>query len=128
MKPLNLKITLLSVLCFFAVIATSTAQNGSLTINQDERINELLNLKKEIDKNDSERYKIQIYSGNSRSSAYKAQDDFTAKYSNVKTKVVYEEPNFKTWVGNYRTKIEADRAIRQIKKDFSNALIFKPKN
>ncbi|GAK92069.1 hypothetical protein JCM19298_2557 [Nonlabens ulvanivorans] len=38
----------------------------------------------------------------------------------------YEAPNFKLWVGSYRNKLEAERALIEIKKDFPNAFILKP--
>lgn len=127
MKLLNLKITLLSIFGYLISLQFCHAQQGHITINQDSRLPELLNLKKEMTEDDTDRYKIQIYSGNSRNSAYGAETNFKSAFPYTKTIVVYEEPNFKTWVGNYRTKIEADRDFKKIKEKFSSALIFKPK-
>ena len=39
----------------------------------------------------------------------------------------FETPNYKVWVGNFETRLEADRALRRIKRKFANAFIFKPK-
>ena len=105
MKILSLKISTLVVLSFFISTTLSFSQEGTVTVNQDKKITELLNLKKEMNKNeeDSDRYKIQIYNG------------------------VYEPPNFKTWAGNFRTRLEADRALKRIKRKFPSAFIFKPK-
>ena len=39
----------------------------------------------------------------------------------------YETPNYKIWVGNFKTRLEADRALQRIKRAFNSAFIFKPK-
>jgi len=105
------------------------AQQGQVIVNQDKNIPKLLQLKKEInkDENASDRYKIQIYNGNSRTAAYDAEKELTDAFTDWSSKVVYEEPNFKTWVGNFRTRLEADRSLKKIKKKFPSAFIFKPK-
>jgi hypothetical protein len=104
------------------------AQNGTVTINQDQRIAQLLELKKEMNANetDSRRYKIQVYSGN-RSGAKYAQNNFAQTFNQWRPVMHYETPNFKVWAGNFNTRLEADRALRRIKSKFPNAFIFKPK-
>ena len=103
-------------------------QQGQVTINQDQRIAQLLELKKEMNTNetDSRRYKIQVYSGN-RSGAKFAQNNFVEAFSQWRPVMHYETPNFKIWAGNFNTRLEADRALKRIKSKFPNAFIFKPK-
>ena len=128
MKPLNMKISFLSVICFTLTLTHSYAQQGSVTVNQDKKIETLLELKKEMNKNetDSERYKIQVYSGD-RSGAQNAQKEFNDSFEDWHPMMQYESPNFKVWAGNFRTRLEADRALKRIKRKFSSAFIFKPK-
>tara|TARA_R110000868_G_scaffold404774_1_gene683281 strand:- start:1734 stop:2126 length:393 start_codon:yes stop_codon:yes gene_type:complete len=128
MKILSLKISTLVVLSFFISTTLSFSQEGTVTVNQDKKITELLNLKKEMNKNeeDSDRYKIQIYNGD-RTGAYAAEKEFNQSFADWGLKVVYEPPNFKTWAGNFRTRLEADRALKRIKRKFPSAFIFKPK-
>ena len=128
MKPLNLKISFLGLLCLVLSSAYSYAQQGNVTINQDKHITVLLNLKKEMNKSetDSERYKIQVYSGN-RAGAYAAQKEFNSSIGGWYPSMQYETPNFKIWAGNFRTRLEADRALKRIKRKFPHAFIFKPK-
>jgi len=38
----------------------------------------------------------------------------------------YETPNYKIWVGNFRSRLEADRALVKVKRKFTSAFIFKP--
>ncbi|WP_344727731.1 SPOR domain-containing protein [Corallibacter vietnamensis] len=118
---------------FFAFTALmfycgSYAQNGSLSINQDQKIDKLLAIKKDINtsENGSDRYKIQIFSGN-RDGATTAIRNFKDAFSKWKATDVYETPNYKVWIGNFRTRLEADRALVEIQKKFPNAFRFKPK-
>jgi hypothetical protein len=128
MNLLNHKITVFSlfILLFSAQICFS--QQGSLTINQDPEVTELLDLKKKmnISDTDSERYKIQIYSGN-RPGAEKAEAQINSKLNNLPSILVFETPNYKVWVGNFRSRLEADRTLLKVQKEFKNAFVFKPK-
>ncbi|MGC6432437.1 MAG: SPOR domain-containing protein [Jejuia sp.] len=118
----------LSTLCISLMSFFSNAQEGTVTINQDQRITQLLDLRKEVNKDetDSRRYKIQIYSGN-RNGAKNSQKDFTEAFTQWRPVMHYEEPNFKVWVGNFNTRLEADRALKKVKYKFPAAFIFKPK-
>ncbi len=107
---------------FFTI---SIAQEGTVTVNQPEAINRLLELKKDIKTIDT--YKIQIYSGTSRSTAERMELNFRAKHSDLPTEMVFQTPNYKIWAGNFRDRLEADRALLKVKKNYMNAFIFKPK-
>jgi hypothetical protein len=104
------------------------AQNGDLTISKNKKIDALLELKKEanLDETSSKKYKIQIFSG-SLIEARKSNSNYKLKYLKWKSTLEFETPNYKIWVGNFRTKLEADRALTEIKKSFEHAFIFKPK-
>lgn len=117
---LSLALTLTSSVVF--------AQQGAIIVNQDPEIQALLKLKKQInyEDEDSERYKIQIYFG-SRQRAESTRNSFEISFNSWPTKLVYETPNYKIWVGNFRTRLEAVKALMKIKKKFSSAFIFKPK-
>jgi len=129
MKIFRLKISILAILAFALTSLKSYSQQGTVDINQDKKITDLLDAKKKMNADDtnSDRYKIQIYSGADRAPAYAIKKDFNESFSNWSSIVMFEPPNFKTWIGNFRTRLEADRALRKVKKKFSNAFIFKPK-
>lgn len=128
MTPLHTKFKITSFICLFYISSFVFSQEGQVVINQDKHISVLLDLKKEMNKNEtsSERYKIQVYSGN-RSGAYEAQKEFSSSFGGWYPSIQYETPNFKIWAGNFRTRLEADRALKRIKIKFPNAFIFKPK-
>lgn len=126
MKPLILKYSF-TAFCFLLInFSFCNAQEGELIINQDKKINTLLELSKGMNKETTDRYKIQIYSGN-RVSAQEAKEKFLLNYNNWSPSMQFETPNYKIWAGNFRTRLEADRALKEIKKNFSGAFIFKPK-
>ena len=101
------------------------AQEGVVEVHQDKQIDALLRVKKEVNAT-AANYKIQIYSGN-RSGAEKAQTDFRNSFSEWPSTKEFETPNYKIWVGNFKTRLEADRALVKIKRKFTNAFPFKPK-
>ncbi|WP_248724266.1 SPOR domain-containing protein [Seonamhaeicola sp. ML3] len=128
MKNLSCKIKAVITMFSITFAVQSFAQQGQVEINQDQNITRLLNVKKQLNKteNSSDRYKIQIYNGN-RPGAYEAQKEFRESFADWRSTDIYEPPNFKIWVGNFRTRLEADRALKRIKRKFPSAFIFKPK-
>ena len=52
-------------------------------------------------------------------------NNFKAKYGWIRTKLVYDTPDWKTQVGSYRTRLDADRALNKYKEDFSGGIIIK---
>lgn len=126
MTILQIKRYLFSTLLILLISGNIFSQEGTVTINQDKEIEALLKIKKTVETS-SDRYKIQIYSGLSRSSAETARSNFLENYSDWSTSIEFETPNFKIWVGNFRNRLEADRALIRIKKTFMNAFIFRPK-
>ncbi|MEH6537117.1 MAG: SPOR domain-containing protein [Psychroserpens sp.] len=123
MKANTLKISMIS-LAFFAFAHSTFAQDGVVTIDQDSDISKLLEYKKDVKTADL--YKIQLDFG-SRSKAMALEQTFINTFSQWPTDVVYETPNYKVWVGNFSTRLEADIALLKIKKKFSKAMVFEPK-
>jgi len=115
--------------CFICLILLgnalqSYAQEGKVNIDQDKDITTLLEYKKDLSTVDL--YKIQVYQGN-RSGAEEAKSKFESAYDEWPISMEYETPNYKIWVGNFRSRLEADKALIKIKKNYTNAFIFKPK-
>lgn len=107
--------------------AISTAQEGQVDINQDELIPELLEKKAEMTRDSrlGDRYRIQLFSGDN-SEASTVIKEYRTLYPQWTSTIVYETPNYKVWVGNFRNSLEADRALLEIKKTFPAAFRFKP--
>lgn len=112
----------LTLICLCGSIS---AQEGTVNIDQSKAIDKLLEFKKDI--NTVETFKIQVYSGSSSSAASNVKAEFKQSYGQWPVEMVFNTPNYKIWVGNFRDRLEADRALLRIKKNYMNAFIFKPK-
>ncbi len=96
-------------------------------MHQDPKIPELVNLKKELEKENklSDGYTIQLYYGE-LDQASKILMKYRSDFVNWPASIEYETPNYKVWAGNFPTRIEADRALIDIQKKFPSAFILRP--
>lgn len=110
-----------------SLFAFAKAQSSQTTVNQDPLINELIALKAEmsVEGELNDRYKIQIYSGN-LTTANSRLKTYLNKVGTWKSTIKFQTPNYKVWIGNFRSRLEADRALMKIKETFPSAFIFKP--
>ena len=103
------------------------AQDQNLTVNQDAKFEQLLNDKRKINTSIStnDTYKIQIFSGKSEE-AKKTLSDFKRENSNIDGTIIFNTPNYKVIVGNFKTRIEAERNLAEIKKRYKLVFLIKP--
>lgn len=97
----------------------SSAQNSTESSPQIKR---LLAKKRSFNRTYGYGYRIQIYYGNetkARTILKKFKLAFPEVFSNLK----YEKPDWKVKVGNYKTKLEADRAILLFSEKFANLIV-----
>jgi MoaA/NifB/PqqE/SkfB family radical SAM enzyme len=104
--------------------ATLFGQNGNIKINQSHKLDSIIKLKKELNSK-IQNLRIQIYSGD-RENAEKIIQEFNEIFNDTTADVIYETPNYKVWVGNYYTQLEADKRLIEIRKKFRSAFIFRP--
>ncbi|MBK5212137.1 MAG: SPOR domain-containing protein [Flavobacteriaceae bacterium] len=120
------KLFIASILMLF-ISGKSIAQSATLTVNQDPKITQLLELKKGLEKENklSSGYTIQLYYGE-LDKANQILRKYRGSYGNWPASIEYETPNYKVWAGNFDTRIEAERALIEIQSSFSSAFILKP--
>jgi len=118
-KYLTLAILLLTI------SLTMKAQQGEVNVSQDSDIDKLLEYKKDIKTNKI--YKIQVFDSTDPDKARREKDNFLNTYDEWPVEIVWSTPNYKVWVGNFATKLETDRALQKIKKDYAYAFPFQPK-
>ena len=104
--------------------------NGKIQIIQDSRIDTLI--KRHIELNESkptiDGYRVQIHIASGAHSKKISNDSkavFLSKYPDMDAYVIYQTPNFKVRVGDFRTKLEASKFLNEVKKDFPGAFIVK---
>ena len=116
------------IIIFFMIISISSTtlfgQNGSIKINQSNKLDSIIKLKKELNSK-IQNLRIQIYSGD-RENAEQIIQEFNEIFNDTTGDVIYETPNYKVWVGNYYTQLEADKRLIEIRKKFKSAFIFRP--
>ena len=99
-------------------------QSGNIKINQSNKLDSIIKLKKELNSK-IQNLRIQIYSGD-RDNAEQMIKEFIEIFNDTTADVIYETPNYKVWVGNYYTQLEADKRLIEIRKKFRSAFIFRP--
>lgn len=104
---------------------TMSAQQGKVNVDQDSDIDKLLEYKKDI--KTTKVYRIQVYQSVDPDKAQREKSNFSNAYGEWPAEVVWNTPNYKVWVGNFATRLEADRALVKIKKKYMNAIVFQPK-
>lgn len=127
MRKLSINKLLLSCLISGFSFLNMTAQEAQINISEDSKISKLLELKSEMSQDNEigDRYKIQLFYGNN-GEANDVIKDYRSKFD-YPSLIAYEAPNYKVWVGNFRNRLEADRALLKIKESFPSAFIPKPR-
>jgi hypothetical protein len=109
------------------ISANCFSQDTKTNIKQDARFEQLLNEKRKINSSItvSDRYKIQIFTGDSETSK-KALTEFRKANKNVDATIVFNTPIYKVWIGSFKTRIEAEKKLLTLKKKYPNAFLIKP--
>ena len=127
MKIITIRKAVNSLFMLISLGFCLNTQSQNSTVNQDPKFEQLLNEKRKINTsltvNDS--YKIQVYSGGSEN-AKKILNDFKQNFIDIDATIVFNTPNYKVWVGNFKTRIEAERNLVTIKDRYKNVLLIKP--
>lgn len=100
------------------------SQIGEVKINKSEKLEKIIQIKKELNKK-IQNLKIQIYNGD-RNQAETIKAEYIETFNDTSAKMIYETPNYKVWVGNFFTQIEADKYLLKIRKKYKSAFIFRP--
>jgi len=127
MRILSPKSIFLNATCLAFLTVSGYSQDKGINVSQDPKFEQLLNEKRKINASltVNERYKIQIYYGDSET-AKKTLSEFRKEFRNLDGTIVFNTPTYKVWIGNFKTKIEAERNLADLRKKYPNALLIKP--
>ncbi len=102
----------------------STQNPGGITVHQAPEIPMLSSRFKaeHAGKSDLKGYRVQVFVGD-RAKASEIKARVNELYPDMPAEINYLAPNFRVRVGNFRTNLDADRFLRQIKADFNGAYI-----
>lgn len=122
MKKISLVILTISLIQLFWC-SMSFAQ-----VLKEKNIEKVMDLKKEYQKIHPriDGYRVQLYNGN-EVEAYQVRSKFLTLFPDIKVEIMYKAPEWKVQVGNYRTRLEADKANLKIKDQFPGSLTVRTK-
>ncbi|MFT4838412.1 MAG: hypothetical protein ACJAWA_000560 [Nonlabens sp.] len=116
---------LLLTLCMFSIAFQGIAQEYQ-PVNK-QKIGQLVSTKIAMDRSGDfkDRFTIQLFYGD-RDKAIATKENYDALDLPWKAELKWESPYHKIWVGTYRSRLEADRALLKIKEEYKDAFILKP--
>lgn len=117
---------LLTGLSFDALGQDSPARNTPLQ-NQDEAVRDLMTRHIALGKarNATPGYRVQIFFGDNREEANHMKTEFLKTYPNTGAYLVYQQPNFKLRVGDFKTRFLATGFLMEIREKFPMAFLVK---
>jgi hypothetical protein len=122
--------------CFFISLSftpVSFAQTrGKVEVVKDPRIDTFAARRQDLNKTvgadaSASGYRVQIFTGGNRKDAYSAQAKFQEQFPDIRSYVIYSEPNFKVRVGDFRTRMDAEKLVEALKKSFDGMFIIQEK-
>lgn len=134
---LLMKITITFIFCLLFTI-TAFAQRGEVTVVKDPLIDSLIAKRLEVYKTSGEvksgkpivsayGYRVQIFYGSDRREVFNEQARFKGLYPKLNTYLIYKEPNYYVRVGDFRTRLEAQRLMSELRPNFPTLFIFREK-
>ncbi len=130
-------LTIISVLLGCQVFAQT---KGEVTVVKDSLIDSLIAKRIELNKArptttnptgsaivSSMGYRVQIYYGSDRKEVFSQQAQFKSSYPRLNTYITYKEPNYYLRVGDYRTRLEAQKFLSELRPSYPTLFIFREK-
>ena len=120
---------LLSLLLLGGAASNVFGQTKTVIINQDAKIERMVEIKKKIDSEryDAQYYAIQLYYGN-HTAAKNIVREFKKKFPDTVTSLIFETPNYKVRVGRFKDINKANILLEEIKKTYPGAFLLEPNN
>ncbi len=117
-------VSLLLLLSFFSLSSFAQNDTGKVEIIQDYKIKELQAKHIEVNaKSPIAGYRIKIHFGSDKTKAKEVKVKFMSKFPGIPAYEKYDQPNFNIRVGDFRTKLEAYKALKEIQPEFPSSFI-----
>ncbi len=115
---------MLVALCMLVCSTIAYGQQGTVTIEQDPELDRLLELYR-ITNSEINYYTIQVGFG-TYEEAEELKGLVQIDFPQWTPKIIFDSPTYRVRVGNFRTKLEAERKFLEVRKKYPAALILKP--
>jgi hypothetical protein len=134
MKKLIFLVAVMAVFVLPSLGQSSTG--GFVSVVQDSQVDSVLlayeNIRLKVMENTDNKaipgYRIQIFfdsGSNSSDRARTVQEAFALLYPDIPAYVSWKAPNYRVRVGDWRTRLEAEKALQLIMIDYPNAWVIK---
>ncbi|MFY7811473.1 MAG: SPOR domain-containing protein [Flavobacterium sp.] len=99
-----------------------------ISVEKDVKFDYIVQEKKKLinDNLTSDRIRIQIFNG-TLDEAKKEIEIFKKTFNDLEGAIEFSHPTYKVLIGNFKTRLEAERNLLLIKKKYINAFIVKPR-
>lgn len=132
----SVRFRMLAAAIFATLSIVGFAQGGDTLqaggIVQDERVDQLV--QKHIKINEAigsvDGFRLQVYSesgANSKNKAQAALDEFKARFPDTPAYLSFKSPNYRVRVGDFRSRLDAQRFLIGLTADYPNAFIIEDK-
>lgn len=134
-----MKIIFTSIVCVLS-IAASAQKRGEVVVVKDPLIDSLIEKRLELSKKSAPAnikrsgpvvaqmgYRVQVFYGSDRRQTFHEQARFKTYYPKLNTYITYREPNYYLRVGDFRTRLEAQRLMNDLRRNFPTLFIFREK-
>jgi len=115
----------LYIILFTCSISYSFAQQGQVNIDQDEKIDKLLDIYKSAVA-DSDVYRIQVGFG-SFAKAQRIKSEVEIDFPGLTSKIDFDSPTYRVRVGRFKNKLDAERKFIEVRAKYPDAMILEPK-
>jgi hypothetical protein len=118
-----MKTSILSVI-LLGFVTFGIAQTGEINIEQDASITRLLEVYK-ISNSKSNFYTIQVGFG-SYSKAEELKQQVDIDFPDLKAKIIFDSPTYRVQIGQFISKLEAERKFKEVRIKYPESLLLKP--
>jgi len=118
----------LTIICLL-FLSITYSQTDRLNLVNDPKLDSVLKIKKVIDKKNIKKnyYSIQLFSGQ-----FVIGDSISKlvseKFIEDSVYFYFETPNYKVRIGKYKSKLDAEKKLKILRKEFKSAFVFMPDN
>jgi len=114
-------------LCFvspYLVAQKTSSDTGRVELVQEYKIKELVGKHIEVNsKAPIKGYRVKIHFGSDKLKAKEVKAKFISKFPDIAAYEKYDQPNFNIRVGDFRTKLEAYKALKDIQVEFPSSFL-----
>lgn len=102
-------------------------KDGQISIDADSRLNSLNEFSSTVQTGQSgvkmQGYRLQIYYDQEKNTINQKKADYLARYKGQPAYLNYKAPNFRLRVGDFRTRMQAEKYMFEIRVDWPDAIV-----